>query len=330
MNKQMILITALCFAHAISAMENPAQQLVVAARSGDLEKVANLLDQGTNPNQDICWEGTPLLAAINSNHIQVVDLLLSRRANPSLALHARNMHPFSEHGVTPLIKCAELGNVQIAQLLLRGGVSPHETHQAYGANPHECTPHECGCVTALHVAAGRGHAALVELLLRKGASPGVMNSFSMTPLTSAARTGQQENICLLLSVFSEADEQQMRDTCLSFLLCINRLRVHEDGGWNVVCPEQSNDSETKPDQRLKQARKFVTACLIHNLIEERMQRAESLVSLCDWENQQALDVAIKNHHQEVAQLLDLKNPISCERIRTRIASNIKRILFKKP
>ena len=62
------------------------------------------------------------------------------------------------------------------------------------ASPDAATrcPYSEGCASLLHEAAAAGHAAVVELLLHAGASPGTVDEDGQTPLHHAASEGHVE------------------------------------------------------------------------------------------------------------------------------------------
>ncbi len=91
--------------------------IVAAARSGNLEEMDNLLDQGADANVSAGvnhW--TPLMHAIHKYQPGSVKLLLSRGALPDGRGGSKT---------TPLVMAAGYGYDDIVRLLLKAGADPH-------------------------------------------------------------------------------------------------------------------------------------------------------------------------------------------------------------
>ena len=88
-------------------------------------------------------------------------------------------------GATPLIAAAQNGNPDICALLL-----------AHGSNVNEVKPETNS--TALHFAAGRGHEAVVEVLLSWGAIVDPQDHAGLTPLYAACQGGHLACVLMLL------------------------------------------------------------------------------------------------------------------------------------
>ena len=105
-----------------------ARDLAVACAAGDINQVTALLN-GENPDgvtleSDIGWEGTPLMIAAASGHLELCRLLLARGAQVSAAL---------ANGSTALHNAACAGDYTISRLLLDQGADVHGV--AYGMTP---------------------------------------------------------------------------------------------------------------------------------------------------------------------------------------------------
>ena len=107
---------------------------------------------------------TPLYEAAAGGHVQLVTLLLDRKANPKA---------LSSNGNTPLHGAAAAGvtNRDLVRALARGNL---DAKNAAGGTP-------------LHVAAAAGHAATVRLLAEAGADPNLADKNGRTPLQLAQR-----------------------------------------------------------------------------------------------------------------------------------------------
>jgi len=153
-----------------------------AAKAGDLEKVKALLK--ANPDlvfskdeHDPAYGGTPLHLAVRYDHKDVVEFLLTSRAD----VDAKDMY-----ANTPLQWAAMMDDKDLVELLL---TNKAEVNVAglYGWTP-------------LHEAAARGYKDVVKLLLTNKANVNVRNDGGWTPLDLAAFSGNKEMAKLLLQV----------------------------------------------------------------------------------------------------------------------------------
>src|SRR3990167_3822519 len=92
-----------------SSSSSLSNDLLVAVKSVNCERVASLLDAGADHNLADKARRTPLFWASRYGHAEVVRLLLGAGADPNLA---------SKGGITPL-SCASMnGHVEEVKLLL--------------------------------------------------------------------------------------------------------------------------------------------------------------------------------------------------------------------
>lgn len=110
-----------------------AEQLAVAASTGDLPTVKRLLAEGVSPDGTPVGHGrTPLISAAYTGSLDVLVALLDAGADPNLC---------NSHGISPL---AIVTDVKLAQHLLAAGADPNVcdkyrdtplmVHSAYGDN----------------------------------------------------------------------------------------------------------------------------------------------------------------------------------------------------
>jgi ankyrin repeat protein len=92
-----------------------ALRLCGAAHRGTLDELKELVDRGVNVNQRDATHATPLVAASEAGHEQVVAFLLERGANPNLHAGFRN------DGQSALIAAAVSGRLKIVKMLVRAG-----------------------------------------------------------------------------------------------------------------------------------------------------------------------------------------------------------------
>ena len=156
------------------------QRLADAAETGDVEQVARLLreDVPADARNTEGWSRMALDRAILAGQTDVVRLLLAAGADPN-----QRVGDYKE--TMPLRFAASLGRIDIARLLLNAGADPdgHVDDQA----------------TPLIMAAGGGHAAIVEMLLDHGANiNGIERRWRGGPLFAAAGQGCPAIVRLLL------------------------------------------------------------------------------------------------------------------------------------
>ena len=90
----------------------------------------------------------------------------------------------------PLLQAAKQGDVEAVRSLLDGGADPNEAHG--------------DGLTALHIAAERGHVGIAELLIDAGAEVGAKTRIgSYTPLHLAGRGGHTDVALALLEAGSD-------------------------------------------------------------------------------------------------------------------------------
>jgi ankyrin repeat protein len=145
-------------------------QLGQAANRGALRVATFLLDQGADVNAKYN-DAPPLIMAAMSAQRAMVELLLSRGAD----VNSRD-----GSGKTALFTAAEGGYLAVVEVLL-----------AHKPDVDADAP--------LQVAAGKGYANLVKLLLAAGANPNVEGAQRRTPLSVAAGNGHPEIVKMLLA-----------------------------------------------------------------------------------------------------------------------------------
>jgi ankyrin repeat protein len=153
--------------------------IMFAARQGDVETAAALLDGGANVNDASAAGTSALVVAAHSDHGQLARFLLSRGADANA----------SEAGYTALHGAVLRGNLELVKVLLEQGADPnapvrHGTpgrrlsadyslrHQMLGAN-------------GLWLAARFGHPDIMRVLAAAGASARVVTSDGTTTLKAA-------------------------------------------------------------------------------------------------------------------------------------------------
>lgn len=160
-----------------------SQELVAAARAGGMVKVRELLDKGADINfQEENSGDTPLIAAADGKHADVLDLLLSKGAKPDLT---------DSNGQTALVVacCAGDAGFQMVNRLLDAG--------ANSAIAISSESNRGG--TALQISATLGANECLKLLLERGASATVSAVGGTAPLHSAGISGNPQTVAILLA-----------------------------------------------------------------------------------------------------------------------------------
>jgi ankyrin repeat protein len=201
---------------ARAAQADGVTALFYAAWAGDAGSTWLLLDAGAevSPRAKRFWAClTPLHAAIQQRHREVVTALLDRGADVDAAaaepgqywptpLHVaarwgthEDVTLLLDHGADPnggspvadsldtggLTWAVCAGDVALVQLMLERGLDlAHERHRE-----------------ALHRAAERGHVAMVRLLIERGADPRAVDTHGETPLERARSLGKPAVVQLL-------------------------------------------------------------------------------------------------------------------------------------
>jgi ankyrin repeat protein len=146
---------------------SPAElALAEAAREGDLGRVRELLEHGTNPDPVVAHRSA-LAHAAREGHAQVVESLLETGADIE-----------GGGGLSPLACAAWNGQDEIVRLLLERGADIEADTGGPG--------------TALFQASAEGHPSTVRLLLERGAAVDAMTEKRATPLLVAAAAGHLE------------------------------------------------------------------------------------------------------------------------------------------
>lgn len=182
-----------------------------------------LLTRGANPNLGGAnLVDTPLIEAITTHDIELVKLLLAKRADPNLpdllgplpldrALHADNIEAaallvnagidwnrFDSTGGAPLHRAAQASATTpelIDRMLARGADLNVRTRAGFDEGRRR-DGFDRG-LTPLHVAAAAGNVTVVQALLARGADVKATTPHGETPLHSAARTGSGAVAALL-------------------------------------------------------------------------------------------------------------------------------------
>jgi ankyrin repeat protein len=170
------LAAAAVFAGPVRA-QSSLDEILRAVHAGDVKTVAGYLDKGLDPNTTDSVGLTLLMNASRLGHVELVKLLIARKANVALR---------SPHGDTALMYASLKGQLAVAQVLITHGAK---------VNQPGWTP--------LHYAAFEGRTELVKLLLSKGAEKDAPAPNGYSALMLAVRSGHPETAKALL--YEDAD-----------------------------------------------------------------------------------------------------------------------------
>ena len=160
--------------------------LYVAAFMGQLTCCKQLLSNGASLEAANDLGYTPLMAAIEGNHEDVIEFFLKSGANVNPAVTGFFLEVDGLGGGFPLYIATRRENFAVIKKLIK-----------LGADVNRTTPNGW---TSLKSAAQQGSFEIVKLLLEAGADPNIADSTNYTPLMNAV-SGDHEDIVKILLKF---------------------------------------------------------------------------------------------------------------------------------
>lgn len=166
------------------------EELFAAVRKGDAAAVKALLDKGVDVNTKFRYDATALSYASDRGHLEVVKLLLERKAEVNVK--------DTFYNATPIIWAAQKGHAEVVRALLEKGAEGKED--------------------ALMMGAGAGQAALVKVVLEQ---KGELKPETLSNAYAAAERGKHMEIVELLKTAGavpppKADFQVDEETLKSY------------------------------------------------------------------------------------------------------------------
>jgi uncharacterized protein len=153
--------------------------IVMAARGDRTAEVVSYLRQGMDPDTSDVAGTTLLMTAAANGNLQLVESLLSRRANV-----LKN----NKYGESALALAALSGHQEVVRVLVQAGARINAS--GWGA---------------LHYAVFSGHADIVRYLVDRGADVNARAPNHHTALMLAARNGHREIVRVLLAAGANPD-----------------------------------------------------------------------------------------------------------------------------
>lgn len=226
-----VLAACLTGAPAWAASPDPVAYGVTVER-GDRRQVEKWLDEGMPPDFFADRIGTGLMIAAWNGDIEMMELLLSRGANPRRA---------NRNGEQAVQLAAWNGHVAAVRWLLEHGATLNRDDKNW---------------SALHYAVFNGHTGLARELIQRGADVNARSPNGSTPLMMAAREGRDDVARLLLEAGADTQaKSDWGDTALSFAMRYDHYRV----GKMIASPEEFEIAVKAPKESFGEASRSAAA-----------------------------------------------------------------------
>ena len=224
-------LLALFSSLAAAALPDPVE-FGAAVERGDARIVRQWLDEGLPADFVADRIGTGLMIAAWNGDIPMMELFVSRGANPRRA---------NQNGEQPVQLAAWNGHVEAVRWLLARGATLNREGKNWNA---------------LHYAVFNGHTALAKELVERGADVNARSPNGSTPLMMAAREGREDIARLLLESGADARvKSDWGDTALTFAMRYDHLKL----GRMISTPEEFEIAAKAPKESFGDASRSVAA-----------------------------------------------------------------------
>ncbi len=177
----LLSLSMFLFTASVVFAQDLKEEMFAAVRKGDAATVKTLLDKGLDVNTKFRYDATALSYASDRGHLEVVKVLLERKADVNVK--------DTFYGATPLIWAAQKGHAEIVRALLERGAEGKEDALMMGASAGQLAlvkvvldqKGELKAETlsnALAAATRGNNAEMIELLTKAGAVPPPESRFS--------------------------------------------------------------------------------------------------------------------------------------------------------
>lgn len=203
---------ALLLAQMILAQQDAPKDLATLIQAGETKQALEKIRAGADVNQAQPDGTTPVLWAVNRGELEVLEALLERKADPNAA---------NEFGVTPLAEAARVNDARMVKMLLDAGA------KVDSANPDG--------ETALMLAIKNGNLEVAEMLINAGANVNTIEKFhNQTPLIYAAAGGHAAIVKLLLSKGADVTPRALYSDWPSQITSEPRTQYRSVGGLTAL------------------------------------------------------------------------------------------------
>jgi len=227
-------LTILMIGSMLHAMDvNPSVQqrldmkLRYTARTGNMQKVEKLINQGADVNEQNKSGETALMSAAEDGQRDVCELLIAKGAN----VNAQN-----NSGETALMKAAYSGHRKVCELLIAKGADVNAQNYKTGD-------------TALISAAIVGRKKVCLFLIAHGANLYVQNKRGDSALVIAAYSNEEEVCKLLINEMIKQEQRQARTVLYPILK--EHIRTGRDTARMVTQQLQQSQKVNKANYKSK-------------------------------------------------------------------------------
>ncbi|OWY96418.1 hypothetical protein PHMEG_00033316 [Phytophthora megakarya] len=298
--------------HCVEAIDKQGDSVLgIAVYNGQLEIVRLLLNSGVNLSLSTGGAPTPLMLAASKGYVEIMNLLLDKGAD---------VDEKTWKGDTALTFAAEGGQVEAVEILL----TRHTTVDSHGVNS-----------APLAIAAQRGHAEVIKLLLKHNVNVNAKDSDGDSALHEAVYSHspdcarvliqseateldvQNENGWTPLIAASQRDLVQIVNTLLHKKASVElrtkdgRSALHiaaEEGRVDVVCLLLQHGAEIDVVNKAKWTPLMMAANRGHRETIKFLVEKGASLTCKNQLGENAADVAKFNSRTDVLDLLQLENP----------------------